>query len=208
MTRNTKFKDPFDRNRLNQYIPDSLLAQHFTTLSAENRKKKERDPNAGRHNQPHFRMMKAVIRDACRRLPQARLGTVSTIIFGAKECNDIPLETLARAGQVYLTDVDMESLKTARNRLQDESLCERINIVCMDASLFETALIRRARDLLLQNSGKIGSAFQAIVDLHREADEGGQGGFLGNLLPIDGNGTDFAISSMTLSQFIIGYIPG
>jgi len=76
----------------------------------------------------------------------------------------------------------------------------------MDVSLFETTLINRARNLMEQNSRDMENAFQAVVAMHKEADEGGYGCFQGNLLPINRKGTDLVLSSMTLSQLIIGYI--
>jgi hypothetical protein len=201
-----EFMDPFDRDRLKRHAPNPSLAAHFTRLSAENRERRTLGPYAGMHNLPHFRMMQHVTRGAWEQLRATPPGNRTAVVFGAKECADVPLKALATEGRVYLVDVDVESLHVARGSLEDSALRERAFVVCMDASLFETALLERAQALLSEFRYDIDRAFQAIVAMHAEASEREGGLFTGNQLPIKKGSVDLAISSMTLSQFMIGYL--
>jgi len=183
-----------------------MLMEHYASLSAENRKRKTAHPEAGGHNLPHFQMMQNHILDALRRLPRERSENFTAVVFGAKECNDIPLEALVGWGDVYLIDVDPESVETARNRLQDALLRKRVHPVCMDVSLFETVLIHRVRKVLERHASDIHRAFNAVVSLHREAADTLRGSSAGSSLPLGDGGADLLISTMTLSQFLVGYV--
>lgn len=201
-----RIDDPFERNRLKRFHPNPMLVEHYANLSAKNRQKKNRHPEAGKHNLPHFQMMKDMVVDALRRLPRERSGRRTAVVLGAKECNDIPLEILAEEGDVCLVDVDPGSMDVARKRLQNRSLSERVHLACMDASLFETVLINRARELTNRHASDIDSAFHAVVSMHEQAAEGLHGLSDGSLLPIHPGRADLVVSSMTLSQFLIGYV--
>ncbi len=151
-------------------------------------------------------MMKNVTLGAREHLRASPLGNRTAVVLGAKECADVPLQALAKDGRVYLVDVDVESLNVAKDSLKDSSLRERVFVVWMDASLFGTALLERAQALMNESRLDIDGAFQAIVAMHADAPEKDRGLFAGNQLPIKKGSVDLAISSMTLSQFAIGYL--
>ena len=190
---------------MEQFAPNSLLAEHFSKLSAENREK-SRTPDAGGHNLAHFRMMSRVVSRAHGSLCSNGTKECTAVIFGGKECADVPLELLVGNGFVYLVDVDVESLRVARDKIGDPSLRDRVEIVLMDASLFENRLIDEAQSLLRRNPKDIDRAFQSVVALNRHAATEDPGLFADTRLPIEKNSVGFVVSSMTLSQFMIGYV--
>jgi hypothetical protein len=196
-------KDPFDRNRLEGFVPDLQLARHFEQLSAENRRKRSTNPDAGKHNLVHFLVMRDIILDARCRVRSALSGDYVTVVLGAKECNDVPLQVLAREGDVYLVDVDRESLSVARGNLEPPSLREQIRMVWMDASLFVTGMLAQARSLLQRHHADIDRGFRAVDAMHVA---GNQGFFRGKSLPLKQRSVDLAICSMTLCQFMVGYM--
>jgi len=183
-----------------------LLAEHFSRLSEENRKKKNLSPDAGGHNLAHFRMMSRVICRAHESLCKNRTKDCTAVVFGAKECADVPLERMVGKGFVYLIDVDLESLRVARRKIGDPSLKDRVAIVLMDASLFEKTLIEEAQRRLRLHPEDIDRAFQSVVAMNRRAGEGDPGLLPDTRLPIEKDSVDFVVSSMTLSQFMVGYI--
>ena len=199
--------DPFERSRLEPFRPNPHLSEHFSRIAAQNRAKKARSPDAGSHNLAHFRMMSRVISSACESLRDKGTDRCTAVILGAKECADVPLERLAGEGCVYLVDVDVPSLHEARNRVDDPSGRDRIEILPMDASLFANGLLLEAERRLLEHPSDIGRAFQALLALNREAgDRDPAGPFTKAQLPIRDDSVDLVVSSMTLSQFTIGYI--
>jgi len=105
-----------------------------------------------------------------------------------------------------LVDVDVESLRVARGKIGDPSLRERVEIVSIDASLFENALLDKARSLFFENPSDMDRTFQAVVVMNRDAGQGDPDLFGGTRLPIKKDSVGLAVSSMTLSQFMIGYI--
>jgi SAM-dependent methyltransferase len=137
-----------------------------------------------------------------------RTGTEdwTVVVFGAKECTDVPLETLASKGRVYLIDVDVESLRVARDKIQDPSLKDRVVTVSMDASLFENRLLDKAQDLLYLHPMDMDRAFRSILAMNRGAAEAASTLSDDVRLPIGKNSVDLVVSSMTLSQFMIGYV--
>ena len=191
---------------MEKYAPNSLLAGHFSRLSEENRNKKNRTPDAGGHNLAHFRMMSRVIFRAHESLCGNGTKGCTSVVFGAKECSDIPLELLANNGFVYLVDVDVESLRVAREKIGDASLRDRVEIVLMDASLFENTLLDKTQRLLRLHREDIDRAFRSVVAMNRQAAEGEPDLFADTRLPIKKNSVGFVVSSMTLSQFLIGYV--
>jgi SAM-dependent methyltransferase len=201
-----RFKDPFERDRLEPFSPSQALAAHFSNLAAENRTKKALGPDAGSHNLPHFSMMSRVVLDACKHLGPSSQGAWSTVILGARECADVPLEKLARQGFVYLVDVDMESLRMAKRALGDARLRRRVDAVSMDVSLFETPLLDRTRRLMRQHPADIGRAYQTVRTLHRDAAEEGSSRLWCRRLPIKDESVDLVVSSMTLGQLMTGYL--
>ncbi len=200
-----KLMDLVDRHRLQAHRPSPLLTEHYGRMSEENRNRKRLGPDAGFHNLPHFHMMRNVVRDALPHPAGRGSGALRTLVMGAKECNDIPLEVLAKAGEVYLIDVDPASMEAARDGLTRESLRKRVHTVCMDVSLFETALIEQVRELLPQKDLDPGKALTSVLGMHDRACEALTRGSDGCLLPIQGGGVNLAISTMTLSQFLTGY---
>jgi hypothetical protein len=191
---------------LEPFAPNFLLAEHFSNLSAENRKRKNLTPEAGSHNLAHFRIMSGVVLRAHGSLCDKGTKECTAVVFGAKECADVPLEILASKGFVYLVDVDVGSLRVARDGLDDPSLRERVEIVLMDASLFENTMIDGAQNLMRLYPEDIDGAFQSVVAMNRQAAERDPGLFADRRLPIEKNSVGFVVSSMTLSQFMIGYI--
>ena len=202
------FSDPFEREQLKHCRPSPLLAVHFAALAREGRRKKILNPEAGFHNLPHFRMMKEVILDARRHVRSGSAVRRVAVILGAKECNDIPLDRMADDGEVYLIDVDGESLGAARETVRDPACRSRIHSVVLDASLYESELLKRVQNLLDLHREDIGSGFRSIVDMQRSAAETGRGVFDAKRLPVREGSADLVISSMTLSQFVIGYLQG
>jgi SAM-dependent methyltransferase len=198
--------DPFERPRLYEFIPNPQLAEHFSKLATENRKKKALHPDAGDHNLAHFRMMSRVVLNALEYLHKDGDEDGTSIVLGAKECTDVPLDALAAEGLVYLVDVDAESLRVARSKTGDPSVRARVETVSMDASLFENALLGKAQGLFLENRSDIDRAFQAIVAMNRDAGQGAPDPLAGTRLPIWNDSVGLVVSSMTLSQFMIGYI--
>lgn len=191
---------------MGRFAPNSLLAEHFSKLAAENRNRKNLTPDAGGHNLAHFRMMNRVIVRACETLSEQGTKERTAVVFGAKECTDVPLEMLAREGFVYLVDVDAESLGVAREKIRDSYLRDRVKSVLMDASLFENRMIDEAEGLFRLHPEKIDRAFQSILAMNRRAAEKGPGLLAERQLPIEENSVELVVSSMTLSQFMIGYI--
>jgi SAM-dependent methyltransferase len=94
----------------------------------------------------------------------------------------------------------------ARGKIGDPSLKDRVAIVSMDASLFENTLIEEAQRRLRLHPEDIDRAFQSVVAMNRRAGEGDPGLLTDTRLPIEKNSVDFVVSSMTLSQFMVGYI--
>jgi hypothetical protein len=191
---------------LEPFAPNPLLAKHFSELSAENRSKKGLTPDAGGHNLSHFRMMSRFITRAHESVCKNGTGECTAVVFGAKECTDVPLEILAGKGFVYLVDVDAESLRVAKEKMDDPSLRDRVDIALMDASLFENTMIDEAQRLLQQHPKDMDRAFRSIVAMNRRAAEGDAGLLANRRLPIEKSSIGFVVSSMTLSQFMIGYI--
>jgi len=198
--------DPFERPRLNEFIPNAQLAEHFSKLATENRRKKVLHPDAGDHNLAHFRMMSRVVLNALEYLHNSGAEEGTSIVLGAKECTDVPLDVLAAEGLVYLVDVDTESLRVARSKIGDPSVRDRVEIVSMDASLFENALLDEAQGLFMKNPSDIDRAFQAVVAMNRNAGGKNADPVVGVSLPIQNDAMGLVVSSMTLSQFMIGYI--
>jgi hypothetical protein len=151
-------------------------------------------------------MMNRAVSGACGHLHKSPSEKHTAIVLGAKECTDVPMDMLARDGFVYLVDVDVESPRVAKSMLADSSLQDRVEIVCMDASLFETALLDQAQSLLKKDPSDIDRAFRAVIRMNREAVAKSQGLFTDAQLPIRKNSVDLTVSSMTLSQFMIGYV--
>ena len=203
---NERSTDPFERPRMNEFIPNPQLAEHFSKIAAENRKKKALHPDAGDHNLAHFRMMSGVVLNALEYLRNNGAEEGTSIVLGAKECTDLPLDALAAEGLVYLVDVDAESLRVARGKIGDPSVSARVETVPMDASLFENALLAKAKGLFLENRSDIDRAFQAVVAMNRDAGQGDPDPLAGTSLPIWKDSVGLVVSSMTLSQFMIGYI--
>ena len=110
---------------MEQFAPNLLLAEHFSRLSAENRDRKSLTPDGGGHNVAHFCMMSGVIVRAHESLFKNGMEGCTAVVFGAKECTDVPLEMLARKGFVYLVDVDEESLRVAREKLLPDIFWEK-----------------------------------------------------------------------------------
>jgi hypothetical protein len=191
---------------LEQFAPNLLLAEHFSKPSAESRGKKNLAPNPASHDLAHFRMMNRVVLRAYEALCQTGTEDWTVVVFGAKECADVPLETLISKGLVYLIDVDVESLRAAREKIEDPSLKDRAVIVSMDASLFENTLIDKAQAVLHLHPGDIDRGFRSILAMNAKAVEGDSALVADTRLPIEKNSVDLVVSSMTLSQFMIGYI--
>jgi hypothetical protein len=76
----------------------------------------------------------------------------------------------------------------------------------MDASLFENALLDKAQCLFLANPSDMDRAFQAVVAMNREAGQGTPDLIAHASLPILNDSVGLVVSSMTLSQFMIGYV--
>jgi hypothetical protein len=203
---NERTTDPFDWPRLNEFTPNPKLVEHFARLATENRKKKALHPDAGAHNLAHFRIMSRVVSNAQEFLENNGAEKGTTLVLGAKECTDVPLDTLAGEGSVYLVDADVESLRVARSKMGDPSLRARVEIVSIDASLFENALLDKAQCLFLEIPSDIDRAFQAVVVMNRDAGQGDPDLFKSTKLPIKKDSVGLAVSSMTLSQFMIGYV--
>ena len=203
---NERSTDPFERPRMNEFIPNPQLAEHFSKLATENRRKKVLHPDAGDHNLAHFRMMSRVVLNALEYLHNSGAEEGTSIVLGAKECTDVPLDALAVDGLVYLVDVDAESLRVARGKIGDPSVSARVETVPMDASLFENALLDEAQGLFLENPSDIDRAFQAVVAMNRDAGGKNEDPVVGLSLPIQNDAMGLVVSSMTLSQFMIGYI--
>jgi len=198
-------REVIDQNRLKAFFPHPFLEKHFSDLASENRRKRVLASEAGTHNLPHFHLMKETILAAVTGLNDS-LKPCHTLVLGAKECNDLPLETLAGMGPVYLIDVDMKSMETARQRLAPPSLRDTVHLVSMDVSLFVSSLLEKAHDLLQQYADDIAGAWQAIVDMHNEITQRDQPLFEKKGLPIRNRQADLALSTMTLSQFVTGYL--
>jgi len=203
---NERSTDPFDRPRLNEFTPNPHLVEHFARLATENRKRKVLHPDAGAHNLAHFRMMSRVVLNAHELLQNNGAEEGTTVVLGAKECTDVPLDTLAGEGLVYLVDVDVESLRLARSKIGDPSLRDRIGIVSIDASLFENALLDKAESAFVENPSDIDRAFQAVLVMNRDAGQGDPDLLASARLPIKKDSVGLTVSSMTLSQFMIGYV--
>jgi hypothetical protein len=191
---------------LNEFTPNPQLTEHFAGIATENRKKKALHPDAGAHNLAHFRMMSSVVWNGYQVLKDNGAVKETTLVLGAKECTDVPLDKLAAEGPVYLVDVDVESLRLARSKLRDPPLRDRVEIVPMDASLFENVLLEEAHRLFFENPSDIDRAFQAVAAMNRDAGQGDLGLFANTRLPINKDSVGLAVSSMTLSQFMIGYV--